>query len=119
MMEGFEICEPRFAQYVLDNAPLEELATGFRWIEVWSGWAMPDAFYSRDLPRDRTMRWIESAGISIYRTPSGFANGQTRDRQGRLISCSHHERCLFRTELDGTLTRLIDRHEGKRLNAPE
>jgi len=118
MMEGFEICEPRFAQYVLDNAPLEELATGFRWIEglVWMGDA--GCLLFQDLPRDRTMRWIESAGISIYRTPSGFANGQTRDRQGRLISCSHHERCLFRTELDGTLTRLIDRHEGKRLNAP-
>jgi gluconolactonase len=118
MMEGFEICEPRFAHYVLDNAPLEELATGFRWIEglVWMGDA--GCLLFQDLPRNRTMRWIESAGISIYRTPSGFANGQTRDRQGRLISCSHHERCLFRTELDGTLTRLIDRHEGKRLNAP-
>ena len=117
-MEGFEICEPQFAHYVLVNAPLEELATGFRWIEglVWMGDA--GCLLFQDLPRDRTMRWIESAGISIYRAPSGFANGQARDRQGRLISCSHHERCLFRTELDGTVTRLIDRHEGKRLNAP-
>jgi gluconolactonase len=118
MMEGFEICEPRFAHYVLDNAPLEELATGFRWIEglVWMGDA--GCLLFQDLPGDRTMRWIESAGISIYRAPSGFANGQTRDRQGRLVSCSHHERCLYRTELDGSVTRLIDRHAGKRLNAP-
>src|SRR5665213_2669964 len=118
MMEGFEICEPRFAHYVLDNASLEELATGFRWIEglVWMGDS--GCLLFQDLPRDRTMRWTESGGVSIYRTPSGFANGQTRDRQGRLISCSHRERCLLRTELDGTVTRLIDRHEGKRLNAP-
>jgi gluconolactonase len=72
----------------------------------------------QDLPRDRTMRWIEDAGVSVYRSPSGYANGQTRDREGRLISCSHRERCLFRTELDGRVTRLIDRHDGRRLNAP-
>ncbi len=117
-MNGFEILDSRFARYVLDNAPLEELATGFRWIEglVWMGDA--DCLLFQDLPRDRTMRWIEGAGVSIYRTPSGYANGQTRDRQGRLISCSHRERCLFRTEFDGTVTRLVDRHGGKRLNAP-
>ena len=117
-MNGFEILDPRFAHYVLDNAPLEELATGFRWIEglVWMGDA--DCLLFQDLPRDRTMRWLEDAGVSIYRAPSGYANGQARDRQGRLISCSHRERCLFRTEFDGSITRLIDRHEGKRLNAP-
>jgi gluconolactonase len=117
-MNGFEILDPRFAHYVLDNAPLEELATGFRWIEglVWMGDA--DCLLFQDLPRDRTMRWIEGAGVSIYRTPSGYANGQTRDRQGRLISCSHRERCLFRTEFDGSVIRLIDRHDGKRLNSP-
>jgi len=117
-MNGVEIIDPRFAHYVLDNAPLEELATGFRWIEglVWMGDA--DCLLFQDLPRDRTMRWIESAGVSLYRAPSGYGNGQTRDREGRLISCSHRERCLFRTELDGTVTRLVDRHGRKRLNAP-
>lgn len=117
-MKCVEVHDPRFAHYVLDNAPLEELATGFRWVEglVWMGDA--DCLLFQDLPRDRTMRWIESAGVSIYRTPSGYANGQTRDRQGRLVSCSHGQRCLFRTEPDGTVTRLIDRHGGKRLNAP-
>jgi gluconolactonase len=117
-MNRIEVRDPRFAHYVLDNAPLEELATGFRWIEglMWMGDA--DCLLFQDLPRDRTMRWIESAGVSVFRAPSGYANGQARDRQGRLISCSHRERCLLRTELDGTVTRLIDRHGGKRLNAP-
>jgi gluconolactonase len=114
----FEIHDSRFAHYILDNASLEELATGFRWIEglVWMGDARCLLF--QDLPRDRTLRWIETAGVSVYRAPSGYANGQTRDREGRLISCSHRERCLFRTELDGSVTRLVDRHAGKRLNAP-
>lgn len=117
-MKGFDIIDRRFAHYVLDNAPLEELASGFRWIEgpVWMGDA--NCLLFQDLPRDRTMRWIEDDGISVYRAPSGYANGQARDRQGRLISCSHRERCLFRTEWDGTVTRLVDRHDGKRLNAP-
>src|SRR5471032_673867 len=98
---GIEIYYPRFAHYVLENAPLEVLASGFRWIEglVWMGDA--GCLLFQDLPCDRTMRWIEAAGVSVYRAPSGYANGQTRDRQGRLIYCSHRERCLFSTELDG------------------
>jgi gluconolactonase len=117
-MKGIEVHDPRFAHYVLGNAPLEELAGGFRWIEglVWMGDA--NCLLFQDLPRDRTMRWIEGAGVSVYRTPSGFANGQTRDLWGRLITCSHRERCIFRTELDGSITRLVDRHGGRRLNSP-
>ena len=117
-MDGFDIRDPCFGHYILPNAPLEQLATGFRWIEglVWMGDA--GCLLFQDLPRDRTLRWIEDSGISVYRSPSAYANGQTRDRQGRLISCSHRERCLFRTEFDGSVTRLIDRHDGKRLNAP-
>jgi len=117
-MDGFDIRDQRFSHYILANAALEELSTGYRWIEglVWMGDA--GCLLFQDLPRDRTMRWIEGAGASVYRAPSGYGNGQTRDRQGRLISCSHRERCLFRTELDGHVTRLIDRHDNKRLNAP-
>jgi len=97
---------------------LETLATGFRWIEgpVWMGDA--NCLLFQDLPNDRTMRWIEGQGVSVYRAPSHYANGQTRDRQGRLIACSHRERCLYRTEYDGRITKLIDRHAGKRLNSP-
>lgn len=117
-MDGFEIRSPRFARYILSNAMLETLATGFRWIEgpVWMGDA--NCLLFQDLPNDRTMRWIEGQGVSVYRAPSHYANGQTRDRQGRLIACSHRERCLYRTEYDGRITKLIDRHAGKRLNSP-
>jgi gluconolactonase len=117
-MQGFEIRDPRFRHYIVQNAPLEVLASGFRWIEglVWMGDA--GCLLFQDLPRDRTMRWIEDVGVSVYRQPSGYANGQTRDRQGRLIACSHRERCLFRIELDGRLTKLVDSFEGRRLNSP-
>jgi gluconolactonase len=117
-MDGFEIRDRCFAHYVLGNAPLEELATGFRWIEglVWMGDA--DCLLFQDIPRNRTMRWTESGGVSVFRAPSDFANGQTRDRQGRLIACSHRGRCLYRTEPDGRVTTLVAQHDGKRLNAP-
>ncbi|AWB21287.1 SMP-30/gluconolactonase/LRE family protein [Methylobacterium currus] len=117
-MDGFEIHDERFKHYILGNAPLEELGSGFRWIEgpVWM--ADADCLLFQDLPRNRTMRWIEGAGFSVYRAPSNYANGQTRDRQGRLIACSHRGRCLYRTEYDGTVTTLVERHAGKRLNAP-
>ncbi len=113
-----ETFAPQFDSYILGNAELEVLATGFRWIEgpVWMGDA--DCLLFQDLPRDRTMRWSEQTGISVYRAPSGYANGQTRDREGRLIACSHRHRCLLRTEHDGTVTTLVTHHEGRRLNAP-
>lgn len=117
-MEGFEIVERRFARYILGNAGLEELASGIRWIEgpVWMGdW---NCLLFQDLPRNRTMRWTEAEGVSVFRAPSDYANGQTRDHQGRLISCSHRGRCLYRTEHDGRVVTLVDRHRGRRLNAP-
>jgi gluconolactonase len=117
-VSGAEITDPRFRRYLLDNASLEVLATGFRWLEgpVWMGDA--DCLLFQDLPNDRTHRWSEGQGVGVYRSPSRYANGQTRDRQGRLIACSHLDRCLYRTEHDGHITSLVDAHAGKRLNAP-
>jgi gluconolactonase len=117
-MQGIEVADRRFAHYLLENAALETLATGFAWIEgpVWMGDA--GCLLFQDLPRNRTLRWIEGYGVSVYRSPSFFGNGQTRDRQGRLITCSHLDRCLYRTEIDGRMTRLAHAHGGRRLNAP-
>lgn len=115
---GFEVHDRRFARYLLANAALEELASGFRWIEgpVWMGdW---DCLLFQDLPRDRTMRWSERDGVSVFRAPSDYANGQARDREGRLVACAHRARRVTRTEHDGRITVLADRHGGRRLNAP-
>jgi len=117
-MSDFEIHDDRFRSMVLPNAPLETLAEGYGWLEgpVW--FADHDCLYVSDIPNDRILRWSESGGVSVFRQPSGFANGHARDRQGRLLGCSHHDRCITRTELDGKVTVLASRYRGKRLNSP-
>lgn len=111
--------DPAFDKLRLPLAGVERLATGMRWCEgpVWFGDAR-HLLWS-DIPNNRIMRWTEETGeVSEYRAPSNFANGHTRDRQGRLVSCEHGGRRITRTEHDGTVTTLMDRFEGKRLNSP-
>ena len=113
-----ETHDPRFDSLVLFNAELELLADGFRWLEgpVWFGDHRCLLF--DDIPNSRTLRWSEQHGVSVFRADSDFANGQTRDREGRLISCHHRSRCLTRLEHDGSITTLVSHARGHRLNAP-
>jgi gluconolactonase len=116
---NIKVLDPRFQQYVLGNAAIERLAGGCRFTEgpVWFG----DGRYLlwSDIPNDRIMKWEEETGaVSVFRRPSGFANGNTRDRQGRLVTCEHGGRRVSRTEYDGTITVLADRFAGKPLNSP-
>ncbi len=113
-----ETHDPRFLPCVLPNAPLLTLGTGIGWAEgpVWFGDANQLLF--SDVPGDRILRWTEESGVSLFRQPSGFANGHTRDLQGRLIGCSHGGRCVTRTELDGSVTVIASHFRGKRLNGP-
>lgn len=117
-MDGYELTQPGFKALVLPNAQLEKLAEGFRWTEgpVWFG--DRDEFLFSDLPNNRVMRWSEGGGLSVFRRDSDFENGHTRDNEGRLLSCSHRGRRIHRTELDGTITALVERYDGKRLNSP-
>ena len=98
---------------------MERLATGCRWAEgpVYFG----DGRYLlwSDIPNNRILKWEEETGaVSVYRKPSNFANGNTRDRQGRLVTCLHGGRSVVRTEYDGSITVLADSFDGKRLNSP-
>jgi gluconolactonase len=113
------VLDPRFDRCRLHNAAVERIATGYRWVEgpVWFGdhrclvWS--------DIPGNRMLRWDEATGVvTPFRSPADFANGHTRDRQGRLVSCEHLTRRVTRTEHDGSITVLIDRFDGKPLNAP-
>ena len=111
--------DPRFKEYSLPLASVERLYTGTRWGEgpVWFG----DGRYLlwSDVPGDCMYRWEEETGVvSPFRKSSNNANGNTRDRQGRLVTCEHLTRRVTRTEYDGSITVICDRFEGKRLNSP-
>lgn len=108
-----------FAKYRLGMAAIERIATGYRWCEgpVWFG--EHRALIWSDIPNNQMLRWDEQSGtVSIFRKPSNYANGNTRDRQGRLITCEHLTRRVTRTEYDGSITVLADSFEGKPLNSP-
>lgn len=115
---NYEIFDPRFRSLVISSADLEELHSDCRWAEgpVW----FDDGGYLlfSDIPNQRMLRYVEGGGISVFRTPSNFTNGNTRDRQGRLVSCEHGLRRVTRTEVDGTTTVLADSFSDKRLNSP-
>ncbi|SDD72552.1 gluconolactonase [Cupriavidus sp. YR651] len=116
---AIEILDPSFAKYRLFSSTVEQVATGFRWVEgpVWFG----DGRYLlfSDIPNNRIIRYDETSNQwSVFRSPANFTNGHCRDRQGRLVSCEHLTRRVTRTEYDGTITVLADRYQGKRFNSP-
>ena len=114
-----EVVDPRFEKYHIKSAAVERLYTGARWTEgpVWFG----DGRYLlfSDIPNNRMLRWLEETGeVTVFRSPSNYSNGNTRDHAGRLLTCEHDTRRVTRTEHDGTISVLIDSFQGKKLNAP-
>jgi len=109
-----------FNRYRLPLAKIERLATGLtRWAEgpVWLGDAR--CLVWSDVPGNCMWRWDEESGaVGVFRRPSGHANGNTRDRQGRLLTCEHGGRRVSRTEPDGTITDLASTFNNKKLNSP-
>ena len=119
LTSSFEVVDPRFRHLALPNVHVEKLFTGCRWAEG-PAWFAPGRYLVwSDIPNDRMMRFDETDGsVSVFRQPSDNTNGNTVDRQGRLVSCEHRTRRVVRTEVDGTRTVLADRCEGKRFNSP-
>jgi len=112
-----EVLDKRFRRQ--GNAAIERIATGFRWAEGPVYFRDLGCLIWSDIPNNRMMRWLEDDGrVSVFRAPSNYSNGNTRDREGRLITCEHDTRRVTRTEHDGRITVLMDRYQGKRLNAP-
>lgn len=114
----YDIRDERFGDLIVRNAFLEELHSGCLWAEgpVWcEDWG--HLIWS-DIPNNRMLQWSPQMGVTTFREPSDFTNGNTRDHQGRLISCQHGTRRVVRTEVDGSITVLADRYQGKRLNSP-
>ena len=116
---AIETLDERFDKYRIFSAAVERLYTGCRWSEgpVWFG----DGRYLllSDIPNNRILKWEEETGkVTHFRRPSDYANGNTRDRQGRLVTCEHGERRVTRTEHDGAITVLMDTWRGSRINSP-
>jgi gluconolactonase len=114
----YEIFDKRFKSLMIGIAHLDKLADGCIWAEgpVW----FADGGYLlwSDIPNNRMLRWMPEVGVTTYRAESNNSNGNTRDRQGRLVTCEHLTRRVTRTEPDGSITVIADKHKGKRLNSP-
>jgi gluconolactonase len=117
---GVLVLDPSFAKYRIYSSTIEQVATGLRWAEGPAYFPQGGYLLFSDIPNNRIMKYSEKDGsVSVFRSPSNYANGNTRDREGRLVTCEHSvTRRITRTEKDGKITVLADSFEGKRLNAP-
>ncbi|MDR5821947.1 SMP-30/gluconolactonase/LRE family protein [Caballeronia sp. LZ043] len=113
-----EVHDPRFRLLLQPNAFLSKLTDQCLWAEGPVYFPASDLLIWSDIPNNRMLRWAPGMGVGVYRAPSNYSNGNTRDREGRLVSCEHGARRVTRTEHDGSVTVLADKFEGKRLNSP-
>jgi gluconolactonase len=115
----FDVLDRIFLRCVRTSARLDKLYEGCRWAEGPAYFPASRSLVWSDIPNDRMLRWDETTGeTGVFRQPSGNSNGNTVDREGRLVSCEHGNRRVSRTEHDGSVTTIADRFDGKRLNSP-
>ncbi|MCG7391486.1 SMP-30/gluconolactonase/LRE family protein [Microvirga sp. ACRRW] len=113
------VLDERFRRLIIPSARLEKLAEGCRWAEGPAYFPAGRYLVWSDVPNDRMMRFDETSNaVSVFRNPSGYSNGNTVDRQGRLVTCEHGNRRVTRTEHDGSITVIASHHDGKRFNSP-
>ena len=119
------ILDPSFVKYRIYSSTLEQVGSGMRWAEgpvyfPHDTPGQPGYLLVSDIPSNRLMKYDEATHtFGVHKENTNYANGNTRDRQGRLVTCEHSvTRRIVRTEADGSMTVLADRYEGKRLNAP-
>lgn len=118
-MSHFEFIDPAFRELVVRHAQLDKLAGGCRWAEGPAYFPGGRYLVWSDIPNNRILRYDETNdSISVFRSPSNYANGHTVDRKGRLVSCEHGARQVTRTAHDGRIAVIADNFEGKRLNSP-
>jgi gluconolactonase len=113
------VLDERFRHLVISSARLEKLAEGCRWAEGPAYFPAGRYLIWSDAPNDRMMRFDETSNaVSVFRAPAGYSNGNTVDRQGRLVTCEHGNRRVTRTEHDGSITVIASHYDGKRFNSP-
>ena len=115
-----QILDPSFAKYRIYSSTVEQVATGMRWAEGPAYFPEGGYLLFSDIPNNRIMKFDEKTNqTSVFRANANYANGNARDRQGRLVTCEHSvTRRVTRTEKDGKITVLADKYNGKKLNAP-
>ena len=119
MESPFEIIDERFRRLRVPAALLDKLYTGARFTEGPVYFGDHRCLIFSDVPSSRMLRWDETTGsVTVFRANSNYSNGNTRDREGRLITCEHATRRVTRTEIDGRITVVVERWQGKRLNSP-
>jgi gluconolactonase len=113
------VLDPRFKRLFGGNVRVQRRWTGSMWSEGPAWFAAGRYLVWSDIPNNRMLRWCEeSDAVSIFRQPSNNSNGNTVDNQGRLVTCEHLTRRVTRTEMDGSITVVVDRWQGKRFNSP-
>jgi gluconolactonase len=113
------VLDERFRRLTIPSARLEKLVEGCRWAEGPAYFPAGRYLVWSDVPNDRMMRFDETSNaVSVFRAPSGYSNGNTVDRQGRLVTCEHGNRRVTRTEHDGSMTVIASHYAGKRFNSP-
>jgi gluconolactonase len=118
-MADYDVIDPRFRDCFNRTSHVERLWTGARWTEGPAYFGGGRYLLFSDIPNNRMMRFDECSGaVGLFRHPSDYANGNTVDRQGRLVTCEHGGRRVVRTEHDGRLTVIADNYRGRRLNSP-
>ena len=122
--------DPRLDRLVTQDARLEQIAAGHRWVEgpVWD--RRGGALLFSDIPANTVYRWERGAGVHSFLAPSGYtgtapfagrepgSNGLTFDAAGRLVLCEHGDRRITRLETDGARSVLVDGYRNRRLNSP-
>jgi gluconolactonase len=113
------VLAPAFSKYAMFNAVIYRHYVGTKWAEgpAWS--AEGQYLVWSDIPNNRQMRLsVDDDHVSVFRSPSGYSNGNTFDQQGRQLSCEHAGRRVARYEHDGSVTVIADKYNGKPLNSP-
>lgn len=118
MVEPYQVLDRRFRDLVLPNVRLRKISGGHLWTEgpVW--FPAHQCLLFSDIPNQKIFRWMCDGSVNVFRENSDFANGNTIDFNGRLITCQHGTRSVTRTEHNGAITTLADGFEGRRLNSP-
>jgi gluconolactonase len=115
----YDVLDERFGALVRPHERLHRLFDDCRWAEGPVYLPASRSLVWSDIPADRLLRWDETTGaVGVLRSPSRFPNGNTVDREGRLVTCEHGGRQVTRTEHSGRITVLADRVDGRRLNSP-